>query len=710
MHFLRKKDQQCLNKEFLNSTFFYLRLHPTLFKEKVDHNHEKQQISADSADLSLEWRQYCLDPLYTNYSQTIQEMLQTTDMDLNQMQTVNASANSKMTAVPLSPSYILATKNPNSTYLFENNPKMQQTPSLPSTPSSILQISNQNVFQYPPLKTESTTATTANKAHKNPIKNLTPHFMMNNSTEMDYITEDYVFLNNKKSKAKIKNEKADKKSFFFLFQKQKSKSDTNLYLSNNNLDADGRVILLTNTTKSETRDSNIRDPSLNLKSKVYGNQTTNTMDSSTNTYQGDICLSQSQTSINLLSNDALTEYLTNLNQQETNADSSNLTINKLKQENNHLFLQLIYERHLRDKYEQDSNRLHFYKIERDQLKVEKSFLEKNLKQLIEQYKDQVDECLNQQNKLELNAYKSEAEEKDLIISDLQLKLSQAQNDALEWSQKCKNIQAHSEKVKLDYGTVIQSLENELNLKTKNEIDATYLKSLRFSNETLRKKLLLSTKAQQTLLNTFNQNTMSQLKEVIEIYNNPLLLSQLISTKREHGIASCATAEPELNKSQTKQSGSISHALLGPIFEYQQETLQKLQNEIQFYKSSCEKMLVQYNEMGIKSEQCQRSLELEKTKSNELDQSLDNEVVNKAELIKNHNRIESSLINVNKRLEEEIVKLKANLREQVLANSKIVKENETLKVNKYESIRMFVTQLNQTEQSSSESQLSQNLDH
>ena len=85
-----------------------------------------------------------------------------------------------------------------------------------------------------------------------------------------------------------------------------------------------------------------------------------------------------------------------------------------------------------------------------------------------------------------------------------------------------------------------------------------------------------------------------------------------------------------------------------------------------------------------------------------------EVVNKAELIKNHVRIESSLINVNKRLEEEIVKLKANLKEQVLTNSKLLKQNESLKANKYESIRMFLTQSNLTEQS--ESQNNENGDH
>ena len=87
----------------------------------------------------------------------------------------------------------------------------------------------------------------------------------------------------------------------------------------------------------------------------------------------------------------------------------------MKQEINHLALQLIYERHLRDKYEEEANRLHFYKIERDQLMVEKSFLEKNLKQLIEQYKNEVEESLSEQNKLELNAYKQELNEKDIQI-------------------------------------------------------------------------------------------------------------------------------------------------------------------------------------------------------------------------------------------------------------------------------------------------------
>ena len=36
------------------------------------------------------------------------------------------------------------------------------------------------------------------------------------------------------------------------------------------------------------------------------------------------------------------------------------------------------------------------------------------------------------------------------------------------------------KILKDYGTAMQTLENEVNLKTKNEIDTNYLKSLRYS--------------------------------------------------------------------------------------------------------------------------------------------------------------------------------------------------------------------------------------
>ena len=76
---------------------------------------------------------------------------------------------------------------------------------------------------------------------------------------------------------------------------------------------------------------------------------------------------------------------------------------------------------------------------------------------------------------------------------------------------------------------------------------------------------------------------------------------------------------------------------------------------------------------------------------EITQSLDIEVVNKAELIKNHRRIESSLINVNLRLEEEILKLKANLKEQQMTNTKLKNQNDSIRNTEYESIRSLLAQ-------------------
>ena len=84
--------------------------------------------------------------------------------------------------------------------------------------------------------------------------------------------------------------------------------------------------------------------------------------------------------------------LANLTNSSANNEMTSL-INKLKQEINHLVLQLMYERNLRYKYEEQANSLHFIRIERDQLNVEKSYLEKNLKKLVEQYKDEVENCV-----------------------------------------------------------------------------------------------------------------------------------------------------------------------------------------------------------------------------------------------------------------------------------------------------------------------------
>ena len=115
------------------------------------------------------------------------------------------------------------------------------------------------------------------------------------------------------------------------------------------------------------------------------------------------------------------------------------------------------------------------------------------------------------------------------------------------------------------------------------------------------------KSHQTLLNTFNQTTMSQLKDVIEIYNNPLLLAQFLNSKKDqdHLESLNITRGPK-----SSASCSISSILLNPLLEFQQDTIQKLRNEIDSYKSSYDKLFIQHNEMGIKLEQFKKSLELE----------------------------------------------------------------------------------------------------
>lgn len=108
--------------------------------------------------------------------------------------------------------------------------------------------------------------------------------------------------------------------------------------------------------------------------------------------------------------------LLGLEKQKTSSEMSpNQEIIRLKQDLNHLAIQLVYERHLRNKYEEDSNRLHFIKIQCDQLKEEKSYLEKNLKELVEQYRREVEEGISEQNKVELDAYQNDIKERDLTI-------------------------------------------------------------------------------------------------------------------------------------------------------------------------------------------------------------------------------------------------------------------------------------------------------
>lgn len=163
--FLRKKDNNAINKEFLTvwrvsfyflfifstirlnfewcefkSILFYLRVHPSLTREKVDTDkHFKQTSNCD--DFSLEWRQYCLDPLCTNYNQTLQEMhkLSNTSMlslslfnSIRQSKHQQQQLNSKLSANQLTP---LILNNPNvNEQSFHNQ--------LPISPSYLFAMNN----------------------------------------------------------------------------------------------------------------------------------------------------------------------------------------------------------------------------------------------------------------------------------------------------------------------------------------------------------------------------------------------------------------------------------------------------------------------------------------------------------------------------------------------------------------------------------------
>ena len=214
-----------------------------------------------------------------------------------------------------------------------SNISLFQQPSLPTTPV-VPHMINQNVFQYPPLASEYSTPTqmkfdfNAKKHHqlqsnlenqqninKQPIKNLTAHFMMNETPNGDFLNSSLSsayrgLFNGKKAKF------STKKSFF---NKQKSKSETNLYFEigserktntfvSKSIPADtqdqGSTIIMpenSNVTndetsvrcnkisiKSETRDSSIKDPFILSKLSNRNSNCINhpsTTDSSTNTYE-----------------------------------------------------------------------------------------------------------------------------------------------------------------------------------------------------------------------------------------------------------------------------------------------------------------------------------------------------------------------------------------------------------------------------------------
>ncbi len=92
--YIRKKDNQTIAKDAINSILYQLRIHPALIKEKSEY----LSTSKPFDDPTFEWSQYCLDKKYTSLSNKV-----TNDVE-NRILQRQASVNSD-TALPLSPSY-----------------------------------------------------------------------------------------------------------------------------------------------------------------------------------------------------------------------------------------------------------------------------------------------------------------------------------------------------------------------------------------------------------------------------------------------------------------------------------------------------------------------------------------------------------------------------------------------------------------------------
>lgn len=169
-------------------------MHPGLF------NTEKQQVKQIS-DRSLEWRQYCLDPLFTNYNDVIQNMLKNslnlhslssgpqipsnisqktyfqpnpnypTPLSLSNISNYSSIDQSSpfLRNTPLSPSSLFSLTNKTTTaksdsdalssssaaatkrYSYSVSSSQQAQSSVPSTPTPYSQFQSSDIFQFPPV-------------------------------------------------------------------------------------------------------------------------------------------------------------------------------------------------------------------------------------------------------------------------------------------------------------------------------------------------------------------------------------------------------------------------------------------------------------------------------------------------------------------------------------------------------------------------------
>lgn len=265
---------------------------------------------------------------------------------------------------------------------------------------------------------------------------------------------------------------------------------------------------------------------------------------------------------------------------------------RLKQEMDHLVLQLQYERHLREKYEESSNLFYSFKIERDQLQMEKTCLEMNLRDQNDRFKNEIETSLNIQNSLELRAYKEELEKKNEIIGELLER--QRQNELLISELKESNEKLRSEYLNMDrnFSNVFQKLESEQNLNLKHQIDSSYIKSLCQTNELLRKKLLVLTKSHQQL----------KLQQQMSFaYSQDLTAVPLIFNQIDTMAQGQANAHVDGGEAESQQTFSPF------IYQYQQNTIESLTQQIESLQATCSSLSNKHNQVAIELDNCKKAL-------------------------------------------------------------------------------------------------------
>ena len=518
--------------------FFYTRLHPGLYRQtrpspplstastlSLSPAQSASSSSSDHSSLALEcWRQYCLDPLYSNFDSVVQSLMSSTSAISNTSTTTTATTTTTTTAAAATPSFSDATSSSSSSLslrrlllhkpppaatttssslLHHHHPyhhyyqhyhhhhpyhqpqadsphlssqarqasplshspysslspsihskvvEQQQHPtggrhystlSVPNTPTPTptLNYSQQqqqqqggasafaNIFQYPTTTTTTTTPTTtaANSVTVPPATlraNLTP-FKCDASTGVNFdelTIRAHAHASTTQQRkttmfgtgARCNNKRAsDEGGASGSGMRSRSLSDSHLYMSSTRFEV---------KPSSRSIPANAEATATVIIRDLDSAKKKNSSSSSSSSSGGVVEHSEQQSRLAVPSAliDATCLSTTTASTASTSETTSETTsqrneMGKLRREVEHLRLRLAYELHLRDKYEEEANRQHFIRIERDQLAIEKSYLEKNLKQLIEQYKNEVEVSLRAQTTTEMSALYAELDEKKATI-------------------------------------------------------------------------------------------------------------------------------------------------------------------------------------------------------------------------------------------------------------------------------------------------------